>query len=131
MDTFQFCTKLFLLKIALAPHPHPHQLVTCNHILPCYPNLCTSQKKSLLVLIVVHALLTCQIQHQNPLKELILKNENEENTKHKQKIRKYLEELHSKEDGLPYLLKTQGDGFVVACQVCNVTGLANTNGEQA
>ena len=29
----------------------------------------------LVILIVVHALLTCQIQHQNPLKELILKNE--------------------------------------------------------
>ena len=43
------------------------------------------------------------------------------NTKHKQKIRKYLENLHSKEDGLPYPLKNQGDGFVMVCRVCNVT----------
>ena len=33
-----------------------------------------------------------------------LEERDEENTKHKQKIRKYLAELHSKEDGLPYLL---------------------------
>ena len=35
------------------------------------------------------------------------------NTKHKQKI--------TVKDGLPYLLKRQSDGFVVVCQVCNVT----------
>ena len=118
VDTFQFCTKLFLLKIALAPHPHPHQLVTCNHMLsePLHipkERFGSSDSSS------------CSVNVSDPASEspkgTDLVERDEENTKHKQKIRKYLEELHSKEDDLAYLLKNHGDGFVMACQVCNVT----------